>query len=99
MPGIVGMISDAPVDDCESSLRSMIAGMHRESFYRVGTFCCGELGIYTGWVAHEKSFLSEQAFFNEQRDIVIVLAGECFVDDDVKTDLRRKGHCFTSGDG
>jgi asparagine synthase (glutamine-hydrolysing) len=51
-----------------------------------------EMGIYAGWVAHENSFAAGQPFFNERRDVVLLLSGECFVDPETRTGLRQKGH-------
>ena len=41
-----------------------------------------DLGIYTGWVAHENSFAGGQVFFSERKDIALIFSGECFADRD-----------------
>jgi asparagine synthase (glutamine-hydrolysing) len=66
--------------------------MEHESFYDSGLFSVPEIGIYAGWVAHENSFGSDQPFFNEQRDVVLLLSGECFVDREMRTQLTQRGH-------
>jgi asparagine synthase (glutamine-hydrolysing) len=43
-------------------------------------------------VAHENSFGAEQPFFNERGDVVLLLSGECFVDQETRAGLRQKGH-------
>ena len=53
-----------------------------------------ELGVYAGWTAHENSFAADQVFLNEQRDIALLLSGECFVDQEVRSALKRNGHCL-----
>jgi asparagine synthase (glutamine-hydrolysing) len=66
--------------------------MEHESFYDSGIHSVPEMGIYGGWVAHENSFAAPQPFFNEQRDVVLLFSGECFVDSEMRTGLRQKGH-------
>jgi len=57
------------------------------------------MGVYTGWVAHKGSFAASQPFLNEQRDITLILSGECFIDPETPSDLKRKGHALeTSND-
>ena len=92
MPGIVGIISFRPADNCQSLLESMIASMQHEDSYRVGSYCAEEMGVYVGWVARDDSFAADQIVFNEQHDIALILSGECFVDTETQSNLRRKGH-------
>ena len=80
MPGIVGIISFRPADNCQSLLESMIASMQHEDSYRVGSYCAEEMGVYVGWVARDDSFAADQIVFNEQHDIALILSGVCFVD-------------------
>src|SRR5205809_151856 len=92
MPGIVGMINNRPVEHCERLVAAMVRSMEHEPSYTAGTYFVPELGVYVGWVAHKSSFAAGQVFFNEQRDIALVLSGECFVDQEVHSALKRKGH-------
>src|SRR5260370_13802383 len=92
MPGIVGIASQRPPEECQSLVKSMASSMEHESFYDYGMYSVREMGIYAGWVAHENSFGAGQPFFNEQRDVVLLFSGECFVDGETRTDLRQKGH-------
>jgi asparagine synthase (glutamine-hydrolysing) len=66
--------------------------MAHESFYASGIYSVPEMGIYAGWVAHENSFAAGQPFFNEQRDVVLLFSGECFVDPETRMGLIQKGH-------
>jgi asparagine synthase (glutamine-hydrolysing) len=66
--------------------------MEHECFYESGIYCVPEMGVYAGWVAHDNSFGAGQPFFNEQRDVMLFLSGECFADRGTHTDLRQKGH-------
>jgi asparagine synthase (glutamine-hydrolysing) len=77
----------------------MVGAMEYEAFYDSGTHSIPKLGIYTGWVAHEDSFAASQAFFNEQRDIVLIMAGECYVDPETRSSLTRKGHRLENSHG
>src|ERR1700730_12031172 len=92
MPGITGMISQRPAEQCQSLVKSMASSMEYESFYDSGMYSVPEMGIYAGWVAHENSFAAGQPFFNEQRNTALLISGECFVDPETRTDLRQKGH-------
>lgn len=80
MPGIVGIVSVRPAGQCESTVRTMLATMQHEQFYKSGTYSAPDLGVYAGWVAHESSFSAAQPFKSEDETIVILLSGECFID-------------------
>ena len=94
MPGIVGLISDRPPTDCEALVRTMLRSMDYEQFYASGAYSMPELRLYAGWISQETSFTAKQPFFNETRDIVLLLSGECFIDPDVEKALVRNGHNF-----
>ena len=100
MPGIVGIISRRPADECQSLVKSMVGSMMHEASYVSGTHSASGMGIYAGWVAHEGSLAADQVFFNELRDIALLLSGECFIDDETRVVLRRKDHQLdgTAGD-
>jgi asparagine synthase (glutamine-hydrolysing) len=66
--------------------------MEHESFYDSGMYSVPEMGIYAGWVTHANSFGAGQPFFNERRDVLLLFSGECFVDPETRTGLRKKGH-------
>src|SRR6266700_2404172 len=78
MPGIVGIVSQRPPEECQVLVKSMASSMEHESFYDSGMYSVPEMGIYAGWVAHENSLGAGQPFFNERRDVVLLLSGECF---------------------
>jgi asparagine synthase (glutamine-hydrolysing) len=99
MPGIVGIISRRPSEECQSLVKAMACSMEHESFYDSGTYCVGEMGVCAGWVAHENSFAAAQPFFNERRDVALLFSGECFMDRETRTDLREKGHEFEEAAG
>ena len=92
MPGIVGIITPRPPEECQRLVKSMASSMEQECFYDSGTYSVPEMGIYAGWVAHENSFAARQPFFSERRDVVLLFSGECFVDPETRIGLRQKGH-------
>jgi asparagine synthase (glutamine-hydrolysing) len=99
MPGIVGIVSQRPAEECQSLVKSMASSMEHESFYDSGLYSVPDIGIYAGWVAHTNSFVAAQPFFNERKDIALLLSGECFVDPETRTGLRQKGHELGSAAG
>src|SRR6476659_9675161 len=99
MPGIVGIISRRPPEECESRVRLMIASMLHESFYQCGTHRVPEMGIYVGWVAHENSFAANQVFFSEDENLVLLFSGECFLDRETEALLRRRGRTIDCNNG
>src|SRR5438132_6187639 len=92
MPGIVGIISRRPPEECQSLVKSMASSMEHEPFYHSGTYSVPEMSIYAGWTVHENSRSTGQPFFSEQRDIALLFSGECFVDPETRIGLRQKGH-------
>ena len=92
MPGIFGISSRKPPEECQLVLAAMLEAMENQSFYQSATHVAPELGLYAGCVGEESSFSPGQIFFNEKRDIALVLSGECFIDRGMRSDLRRKGH-------
>src|SRR5216117_1716401 len=92
MPGLVGLISRRPVEECKSLVRSMASSMAHESFYDSGMYCVPEMGVYAAWIIAEKSFASSQPFVSEEKDVVLLFSGECFGDRKTRTGLRQKGH-------
>jgi asparagine synthase (glutamine-hydrolysing) len=99
MPGIVGIVSQRPARVCEAIVRSMVSSMQHESFYVCGTYLADEMGVYAGWVAHENSFAVSQVFFNEQKDIALIFAGDCFADAETRAGLHQKGHILGKNRG
>ena len=92
MPGIVGIISHRPPEECQDLVKSMVSSMEHEPFYASGMYAAPEMGVYGGWVAHERSFAAGQVFFNERKDIALLFSGECFVDPETRAELKGKGH-------
>ena len=53
MPGIAGIISHRPPEECQDLVTSMVGSMEHEPFYASGMYAAPEMGVYGGWVAHE----------------------------------------------
>ena len=53
MLGLAGIISQRPSDECQR-LWVLVGAMEYEAFYDSGTHSIPKLGIYTGWVVHER---------------------------------------------
>src|SRR5439155_11261276 len=92
MPGINGIISPRPPEECRDLVVSMTRCMIHESSYISGTHFVSEMGVYAGWVAHDESFAASQVFLNEQKDVALIFSGECFVDHEIRAGLKQKGH-------
>jgi len=98
MPGIAGIISRRPPDQCRRVVQAMVASMQHETFYASGTTFVPELGVYAGWVTHEKSFAASQAQIHQQEDILCVFAGECFFDAKTKREIAAQGQAPAEAD-
>jgi asparagine synthase (glutamine-hydrolysing) len=80
MPGITGIISADPARACEHTVRSMVAVMQHEPFYRSGTTQHADAGVAAGWAVHPHSFADSNPIWNETRDVCLVFSGEVFAD-------------------
>jgi asparagine synthase (glutamine-hydrolysing) len=94
MPGIAGLISRLPSDVCSRLAETMTACMQHEKFHDSGTYSAPELGVFAGWVALEDSSADCQPIVNEQGDVVLLLAGECFADPNTRARLKARDHHF-----
>src|SRR6266705_3231473 len=92
MPGIVGIISQRPSEECKRLVGAMVRSMEHDPSYTSGMHSVPQMGIHAGWVAHSDSFAAGQPFFNEGRDIALLFSGECFVDPETRVELKRRGH-------
>src|ERR1043166_3772015 len=105
MPGIAGIISQRPANECEAIARAMVNTMNHETSYVSGMSCAPELGAYCGWGAHEGSFAAEQNGHNAEAEFRLCFAGECFgpdrdilkLYDKLGTDCFRKLNGLFSG--
>ena len=90
MPGIVGIIGQSPTHKSRRLVNSMLSSMKHETFYVSGTYSDPKMGIYAGWIAPKDSFAAAQVFLNDQKDIALIFAGECFLDAEAQTNLTQR---------
>ena len=94
VPGIAGIIRRDMDGSEEEDLGVMVNSMMHEPFYSSGIYRNHELGAYIGWVSHAGSFCDCMPVINERQDLVLVFAGEDFLDKDEIKELKRLGHRF-----
>jgi len=78
MPGIAGIISRRPPNECQRLVNKMIGIMRYETFYTSGTCFVPEMGVYAGWVAHDDSFAARQCVHRDHNEVNLLFSGECF---------------------
>ena len=77
----------------------MLQSMLHEQFYSSGCYSNEDLGIAVGWTSHPKSFTTGLPFWNETREVCLIIAGEEFSDQADIDGLKGRGHCFSETDG
>jgi asparagine synthase (glutamine-hydrolysing) len=98
MPGIVGLISPRPPDECRRLVERMLDSMRHENYYTSGSYSEPNLGVFAGWVALKGSFSDRQPILSEREDVALLLSGECFSDPDTRARLHQAGHRFGADD-
>ena len=78
MPGIAGIISQRPFEECQRLVQTMIEVMQYESFDVSGICFAPEIGVYGGWVGHEESFAARQSAYSAHNGLTLLFSGECF---------------------
>jgi asparagine synthase (glutamine-hydrolysing) len=99
MPGIAGMISQAPAAQCQQSVAAMLKSMMHERFYAAATYSAPELGVYGASIGFKEASKGGQILRNEDESIVLLFSGECFPEMASETDLRKNGHLLGGGRG
>lgn len=97
MPGITGIITKKASGNEQEKVSAMLGCMLHEPFYTHGTFHSPEKGFFIGYAAMENSFADCMPIFNETRDIVLFLTGECYEDQPAIDALAKRGHRFEPG--
>lgn len=80
MPGIVGLLTMVESEDSHHLLDDMSSSMMHETFYKKATHIDNSRGWFCGSVAFLGSSANCMPVYNEARDIVLLMAGECFCD-------------------
>lgn len=94
MPGITGLISKKNKGSEKEAISDMLGCMLHEPFYTHGTFHSPQNGYYIGFSAMPDSFVDCMPIFNETKDLVLFMTGECYQDQHVIDDLAMRGHKF-----
>lgn len=97
MPGITGIITREKAGNEHEIVSTMLRCMLHEPFYTHGTFQSPGNGFYIGYSALENSFADCMPIYNETKDIVLFLTGECYEDQTTIDGLAKRGHNFNSG--
>ena len=92
MPGLVGSISKQQPENCERIVRTMLASMQYEEFYKSGLYSNADMSACVGWTSHPNSFSDCMPTWNETNDVCLIFSGEDFTDRDKIAPLRAKGH-------
>jgi asparagine synthase (glutamine-hydrolysing) len=92
MPGIVGIVTNAPRERAEQQLLQMVESLCHERFYVTGMWADETLGVYVGWVARKDSFSDGMPLRNERGDVVLVFSGEEFPEPGIAQHLKARGH-------
>src|ERR1039457_4186578 len=92
MPGIVGLITNAPREHAEQQLLAMLGTLRHEPFYVTGTWCDESLGAYVGWAARKGSFSDGMPLSNEAGNAVLVFSGEDHSEPGTAVRLKGRGH-------
>ena len=64
----------------------MVGSMLYEPFYVSNMFSVPEVGVYGGWVTYENSLAAGRVYSDQGENVVLLLSGECVVDDDIRVD-------------
>lgn len=94
MPGITGLIIIRTKGNEEHLLKIMHQETLHESFYSKGIHLVKKYDYLMGYTAIQGSFADCMPIFNEKKDILLFITGECYDDPRIKADLKNKGHKF-----
>jgi len=94
VPGITGIITKEITGNEKEKIAAMLGCMLHEPFYTHGTFHNPENGFFIGYSAIENSFADCMPIFNETKDLVLFLTGECYLDQPIIDGLEKRGHNF-----
>lgn len=94
MPGITGIIRKRATGNEKEKLRIMVDFMLHEPYYNAGTYINDELGYFIGYVSIENSYSDCMPIYNEKKDLLMFITGECYLDNNVYNNLLHKGHQF-----
>lgn len=95
MPGISGLITKSKWGNEQATLERMLTCLLHEPYYTYGTYFSHQNGFYVGFSAMPKSYADCMPIYNETKDLVLFLVGECHLDSQVTDYLTTRGHsCY-----
>jgi asparagine synthase (glutamine-hydrolysing) len=97
VPGITGIITKNRIGSEKEIVAAMLSCLLHETFYTNGTYHNQKNGFYIGYASIENSFADCMPIFNETKDIVLFLTGECYEDQPLISTLAKQGHSFKPG--
>jgi asparagine synthase (glutamine-hydrolysing) len=89
MPGVAGIIARNLLGDEESKVSTMVEVALHEPFYTHGLHIQKDLGAFIGYICLKDSFADCLPIWNQDRSLVMFVAGESYVDDAVLHSLQR----------
>jgi asparagine synthase (glutamine-hydrolysing) len=92
MPGITGIIRKHPYEGIEEDLGAMIDVMRHEKFYRSGQYLNKDVGVYVGWMCHERSFADCMPLVSRRKNSILIFQGENYVDQETLSGLPDSGN-------
>lgn len=97
MPGISGFITTKVKGNEENLLQVMQYALLHESSYTQGKYEDFKIGFFGVFSAIKCSFADCMPIYNERKDVVMFLTGECYDDQEVILSPRNNGHQFRPG--
>jgi asparagine synthase (glutamine-hydrolysing) len=94
MPGITAIISKNRNGNETEKINLMMNSMMYEPFYSCGTYINKQEGFFIGFTSNKCSFSDCMPIYNENKGMILFIAGECYFDEEVISDLRKKNHIF-----
>jgi asparagine synthase (glutamine-hydrolysing) len=89
MPGFAGILARRLFGDEEYKIRAMLEVTLREPFYTHGIYVDPRIRAFIGYTSLESSFSDCMPIWNNDGSKVMFVSGECYVDDDMASQLRR----------
>jgi len=97
MPGIAGIVTKKATGREREKIEAMLGCMLHESFYTHGVYENPANGYYIGFSAMPDSFADCMPIFNETKELILFLTGECYSDQPDIDGLAHRGHSFNPG--
>ena len=96
MCGIAGFVTNRPVREAASTLQRMTAAIRHRGPDDCGSYCDGRVGWGTAASASSISPRASQPMANEDGSLWIIYNGEIFNHADLRPDLERAGHRYST---